>query len=43
MRNPKEIPTGRRGKWMMKLSPYDFEIKHRSGKSNSNADALSRL
>jgi len=34
---------GRRARWMMELQQYDFEIKHRSGKENSNADALSRL
>ena len=39
-----KIPkSGRRARWMMNLQQYDFEIKHRSGKSNSNADALSRL
>ena len=34
---------GRRARWIMKLQEYDFEIKHRTGKSNRNADALSRL
>src|SRR5436305_15098463 len=33
----------RRARWIMKLQQYDFEIKHRPGKSNANADALSRL
>jgi hypothetical protein len=28
---------------MMELQQYDFEIVHRSGKKNKNADALSRL
>ena len=28
---------------MMELQQYDFEIKHRSRKSNTNADALSRM
>ena len=27
----------------MELQQYDFNIKHRSGKVNANADALSRL
>jgi len=30
-------------RWAMELSEYNFEIKHRSGKANGNADALSRL
>jgi hypothetical protein len=37
------IPTGKRARWMMELQQYDFEIKHRAGKKNANADALSRL
>jgi hypothetical protein len=28
---------------MMELQQYDFEIIHRSGKENKNADAISRL
>ena len=39
----KVIPKGRRGRWLEKLERYNFEIKHKSGKSNKNADALSRL
>jgi hypothetical protein len=35
--------TGRRARWVMKLTSYDFIIEHRAGKSNRNADALSRL
>src|SRR5205823_5091570 len=39
-----KIPTkGRRAKWIMELQQYDFEIKHRNEKENSNADGLSRL
>jgi len=34
---------GRRARWIMELQQYDFEIKHRPGKQNNNADALSRL
>ena len=30
-------------RWAMELAEYDFEIKHRSGRNNQNADALSRL
>ncbi|CAB5185100.1 unnamed protein product [Rhizophagus irregularis] len=38
-----KIPTGRRARWVMELQQYDFEVIHRSGKENKNADALSRL
>ena len=38
-----KIPTGRRARWIMTLQQYVFTIKHRSGKSNANADALSRM
>jgi hypothetical protein len=38
-----KISKGRRARWTMELQQYDFIIKHRSGKSNTNADALSRL
>src|SRR5262249_18617120 len=38
-----KIIKGRRVKWIMELQRYDFEIRHRSGKSNKDADALSRL
>ena len=39
-----KIPkTGRRARWMMEIQQYDFEIKHRAGKENGNADALSRI
>lgn len=36
-------PKGRRARWIMDLQQYKFTIEHRSGKSNSNADALSRM
>src|SRR5438552_18958595 len=29
-------------RWIMELQQYNFEVKHRSGKTNQNADALSR-
>ncbi|GBB98406.1 hypothetical protein RclHR1_32140004, partial [Rhizophagus clarus] len=36
-----KIPKGRRARWIMELQQYDFQIKHRPGKANANADALS--
>ena len=36
-------PTGRLGRWAMKLQASNFEIVHRSGNRNQNADFLSRL
>lgn len=35
-------PTGRLARWALQLQQFDFEIVHRAGKSNGNADALSR-
>lgn len=35
-------PEGQVARWLEKLQTYDFEIRHRSGKSHGNADALSR-
>ena len=32
----------RLARWAMRLAKYDFELQHRSGKNNGNADALSR-
>jgi hypothetical protein len=37
------MPDERRARWIMDLQRYDFTIKHRSGKQNANADALSRI
>jgi hypothetical protein len=34
--------SGRLGRWAVLLSPFKFTIKHRSGKSNSACDGLSR-
>eukprot|EP00794_Sanderia_malayensis_P010600 gene10600-biopygen7736 len=35
-------PTGRLARWSLQLQQYDFEIIHRAGTANANADALSR-
>ena len=34
-------PTGKLARWALTIQQYDFTIKHRSGVSNGNADALS--
>ena len=36
-------PKGRTACWIMDLQEFDFELRHRPGSSNQNADALSRL
>ena len=36
-------PTPRIACWILKLQDYEFDIVHRPGASNRNADALSRL
>jgi hypothetical protein len=38
-----KIPKGKRARWIMELQQYNFTIEHRAGKSNANADALSRM
>lgn len=35
-------PGSRLARWNLQLQEYDFEIEHKSGKGNTNADALSR-
>ena len=35
-------PTGRLARWALQLQQYNFEIIHRPGSVNGNADALSR-
>lgn len=39
--NHKEL-SGKLFRWRVKLMEYDYEIKYKPGKQNSNADALSR-
>ena len=36
-------PKGRIARWIMDFQEFDFDIHHRAGKENLNADALSRL
>ncbi|WP_165309885.1 ribonuclease H family protein, partial [Enterobacter cloacae complex sp. 4DZ3-17B2] len=38
----KKDPNSRVAKWMYNLLEYEFEVIHKAGKSNVNADALSR-
>ena len=40
---PGHDPTGRRERWSIEISAYDFTVQYRKGASNGNADALSRL
>ena len=36
-------PKGRLARWVMDLQEYLFDVRHRPGSDNGNADALSRL
>ena len=35
-------PSGKLARWGMAIQELDIQIRHRSGRSNTNADALSR-
>ena len=37
-----KIAEGRLAAWALTLQDYDFEIRYRTGKSNANADTMSR-
>lgn len=43
LQSSKMPKSSRRARWMMELQQYNFEIVHRPGKENANADALSRV
>lgn len=36
-------PNSKLTRWRLRLQEYDFEIKYKNGKQNTNADALSRI
>lgn len=36
-------PNSKLTRWKLRLAEYDYDIKHKEGKKNSNADALSRI
>ena len=38
----KSVHTGKLARWSIKLSGYDFTVKHRPEKVHGNADAMSR-
>ena len=40
---PGHDPTGRRERWSIELSTYDFVLQYKQGTCNGNADGLSRL
>lgn len=41
--NLKDNVNSRLTRWKIKLSEYDFTVEYKKGKSNTNADALSRI
>jgi hypothetical protein len=43
LQTSKKLPKGRRGRWVMELQQYRFDIQHKPGKENTNANARSRM
>ena len=41
--NEMREPQPRLARWIIELGEYDYEIEYKSGKTNGNADALSRI
>ena len=41
--NKQQEPKGRLGRWAIALSEFDYEVRYKPGRINSNANALSRL
>ena len=37
------VPKGRLSRWALRLSEYDFEIRHKPGEGHGNADGVSRV
>ena len=35
-------PMGQVARWLVRLAPFDFDIKHRAGRYHGNADGMSR-
>ena len=40
--NDEKDATGRRTRWAIELASYEMDLRHKEGKKNSDADALSR-